>query len=186
MAPKWYALGVHRRREEAARFDLARRGFDVFLPVAVRRRAWSDRVKTVEDPLFAGYLFVRTVLDAHVRRQLLAATATYDLVARLPGDQRIACPIADQEIEALQLACAAQRSLDPVDRLVPGADVVVASGPLRGARGVVERGADGQRRLVLQIRLLGRGARCVLAADDVLLEEGERVADVHAPAHLHA
>jgi transcriptional antiterminator NusG len=171
MSARWYGLAVHPRREAAAKDHLARRGIAVFLPVAMERRAWSDRIKVVERPLFPGYLFVRTVLDAERRRQLLRATATYDLVGRLPGDARIARAISDAEIDSLMRLVAADRALDPVSKLVPGQLVVVGAGPLRGARGVVHRGADGQRRLAVQVALLGREVRCVLSADDVLVDE---------------
>ncbi len=169
--PRWYALAVHPRREHTAAADLVGRHLDVFLPVTVRRRAWSDRVRRVEVPLFPGYLFVFVALDAAMRRELLRARATYDLVGRLPGDPQIAMSLNAAEVESLQILVAAERALDPVERLLPGRHVAVATGPLRGARGVVQERADGQRRLAVQLQLLGRGVRTVLSADDVLLGE---------------
>jgi transcription antitermination factor NusG len=47
---------------------------------------------------------------------------------------------------------------------------------LKGVTGVVEEAADGQRRLVVQVALLGRGVRTVLSADDVLLAPPSPVA----------
>ncbi len=172
MPPSWYALAVHPRRERAAAEDLGRRGFEVFMPTAVKRKAWSDRIKRVESPLFPGYLFVNTSIDAATRRELLRATATYDLVGRIPGDARLARPVAAVEIKSLQVLVENERVLDPVARLLPGQPVEVGAGPLRGVRGVVEVAADGQRRLVVQLQLLGRGVRTLLEADNVLLASG--------------
>jgi transcriptional antiterminator NusG len=172
----WHALAVHVRSEATAAAELRARltaGDDVFLPVRVERRAWTDRVKRVEVPLFPGYVFVRTPLDAAQRVQLLRVKGVIDVVGRTPGDERVARAIPDAQMEALRLVVESERAVDPVERLVRGRHVLVAAGALRGARGVVEEGPDGQRRLVVQIALLGRGVRTVLSADDVVesLEE---------------
>lgn len=172
---RWYALAVHARSEAGAAAELAPRVDEVFLPVRRERRAWSDRVKTAEVPLFPSYLFVRLALSAERRVELLRCKQVVELVGRLPGDTRIARAIPDDEIDALRILVDADRALDPIERLVPGQHVLVGAGPLRGARGVVEQGPDGQRRLVVQIALLGRGVRTVLSADDVV-ESVERAA----------
>ncbi|OGQ09566.1 MAG: hypothetical protein A2138_06325 [Deltaproteobacteria bacterium RBG_16_71_12] len=165
---RWYALAVHVRSEASAAAEVATRVDEVFLPVRRERRAWSDRIKTAELPLFPAYLFVRLALDATSRVALLRCKHVVEGVGRLPGDGRIARAIPDHEIEALRILVDADRALDPIERLVPGRHVLVGAGPLRGARGVVEHGPDGQRRLVVQIALLGRGVRTVLRADDVV------------------
>lgn len=165
---RWYALAVHKRSEAHAAADLGAVVDEVFLPVRVERRAWSDRIKRSEEPLFPGYLFVRATLSVEARLAFLRVRHVMDLVGRLPGDERLARFIPDGEIEGLRIVVNAERALDPIERLLPGRHVLVASGPLRGARGVVEEGADGHRRLVVQIALLGRGVRTVLQADDVV------------------
>jgi len=169
-AERWYALAVLSRQEKAAQGDLARRGFDAFLPVRVERRAWSDRIKAIELALFPGYVFVRTALDTVRRVELLKVRGAHELVGRIPGDARIARAIPDDEIESLRAVVMADRAIDPVTRLVPGMRVRVARGPLAGASGVLEQSVDGQRRLVVMVALLGRGVRARLSADDVLEE----------------
>lgn len=170
---RWYALAVHARSEQSAAEELAARVDEVYLPVRRERRAWSDRIKTAELPLFPSYLFVRLTLTAERRVALLRCKHVVDLVGRLPGDERIARAIPVEEIEALRILVDAERALDPIERLVPGQHVLVGAGPLRGARGVVQQGPDGQRRLVVQIALLGRGVRTVLRADDVVEGVGQ-------------
>lgn len=168
MEPRWYAVHVKARKEKAAARDLVERGFEVFLPSRIERRAWSDRVKRVELALFPGYLFVRTPMSAARRVELLRSGHIYDLVGRLPGDERIAQAVPDREIESLRTLLATERDLDPIERLVEGTPVAVVGGPLRGVRGVVEEAPDGRRRVVVQISLLGRGVRALLSADDVI------------------
>lgn len=178
-SPHWYALAVHTRSEARVASALkepvhdGRAPEDVFLPIRVERRAWSDRVKRVEAPLFPSYVFVRLALDAARRHALLKVAGVVELVGRIPGDSRIAQHIPDDEIESLRLVVMSSLALDPISSLVRGTRVLVASGALRGARGVVEQGPDGHRRLVVQLGLLGRGVRTVLAADDVVEAEPE-------------
>lgn len=164
----WYALSVHSRKERAAQAGLAERGFEVFLPTRVERRAWSDRIKSMETVLFPGYIFIRAALDAERRVEMLKVRQVWDLVGRLPDDERIARHIPDCEIESLKKVIQADRRIDPVMGLVEGTEVVVGQGPLRGARGVVIEAPDGRRRLVVQVSLLNRGVRALLQADDVL------------------
>jgi transcription antitermination factor NusG len=166
---RWYALAVHARSEASAGRELASRVDEVFVPVRRERRPWSDRVVDLEVPLFPGYVFVRTDMSAARRVQLLKSRLVHDVVGRLPGDTRIARAVPDHEIEALKIVVEANRAADPIERLIRGTHVLVAAGPLRGARGVVEQSPDGQRRLVVQIELLGRGVRTVLGADDVVV-----------------
>jgi len=169
VSPRWYALAVHARSEQVAARELRAVVDDVFVPVAVERRAWTDRVKRIEVPLFAGYVFVRVGLTPERRVRLLKCRGVVDVVGRSAGRPDVAPAIDDGDIAALQQLVASERALDPVTRLVPGTSVVVGAGPLRGIRGVVEEAADGQRRLVVEVALLGRGVRTTLLADDVLV-----------------
>ncbi len=156
------------RQEKAAAKAIEKLSIEVFLPGRIERHAWSDRIKNVELALFPGYLFIRTSMNAARRVQLLEPRQTVDLVGRLAGDDRIARHIPEQEIESLKTMAASKLSLDPVERLVKGTPVLVASGALKGARGIVEQTDAGKRRLVVQIELLGRGVSAQLAADDVV------------------
>lgn len=167
-ATSWYALLVHARSEQRAARELMSRVDEVFLPVKRERRAWSDRVVTSELALFPGYVFVRTVMSAARRIDIKKAHAVHDVIGGF-GDRRIASAIPDEQVQALRIVIEADRALDPIERLVRGRHIVVATGALRGARGIVEQGPDGQRRLIVQIELLGRGVRAVLAADDIVL-----------------
>ncbi|MBI5508185.1 MAG: UpxY family transcription antiterminator [Deltaproteobacteria bacterium] len=168
MAARWFALAVHARQEKGAAAELAAHGVEVFLPLKVERRAWSDRVQNVELALFPGYLFVRVTMSAARRVELLQVHQVIDLVGRLPGDERIARSIPDQDISSLQTVVASPYNLDPVERLVPGKTILVAAGPLKGVRGIVVHEPNGKRRLVVQIELLGRGVATELAAADLV------------------
>ena len=164
----WYALSVRARSELRAAEGLRERVNEVFLPLRRERRPWSDRVITADVPVFPGYLFVRTAMSAEKRVELLRVRPVLDVVGRSAGDNHRTRCIPQAELEALRVVVEAERALDPVERLVVGKHVSVVAGPLRGARGIIEVGADGRGRLVVQISLLGRGVRTVLRADDVV------------------
>lgn len=55
----WYALYVHSRAEKRVYAYLTDRGYEAYLPLVVKMKKWSDRMKQVEEPLFKSYLFVR-------------------------------------------------------------------------------------------------------------------------------
>ncbi len=67
---RWYVLYTSARAEKKVAERLAYEGFEVFLPVYRSRRKWSDRIKTVELPLFSSYVFVRCT-EIRLRTALL-------------------------------------------------------------------------------------------------------------------
>ncbi len=169
-APRWYALAVHTRQEKTAHQDLLNLGFDSFLPSHPVRRLWSDRVKTLDTPLFPGYLFVHTALTPDVRVKMIRLKPIYDFVGKqkaLDGGL-MAAPIPQVQIDSLKIMLGSKALLEPTLKLVPGTEVMVLQGPLKGATGIVEKEASGQRRILVQIPLLGRGVRTELSIDDVL------------------
>jgi transcription antitermination factor NusG len=165
---KWYALSVYARQEKAAHAEIAGLGLETFLPTSPVRRLWSDRVKQLEQPLFPGYLFVRLELTAETRIRLIRLHQVIDLVGKNWG---YASSVPDIQIESLRLLLASEKILEPTLKLISGTEVMISQGPLRGTSGIVEREASGQRRIIVQVPLLGRGVRTVLSVDDVLSYE---------------
>jgi transcription antitermination factor NusG len=55
---KWYVLYTRPRWEKKVNLLLADKGFEGYCPLNKVRRKWSDRYKTVEEPLFKSYVFV--------------------------------------------------------------------------------------------------------------------------------
>jgi transcription antitermination factor NusG len=65
----WFAIYTKPRWEKKVHKLLVERGFESYCPLNKVRRKWSDRIKTVEEPLFKSYVFVRVTesLRAEVR-----------------------------------------------------------------------------------------------------------------------
>jgi transcription antitermination factor NusG len=59
MTPKWYAVYTKPRWEKKVAGLLLHKGIESYCPLNKVRRRWSDRMKTIEEPLFKSYVFVR-------------------------------------------------------------------------------------------------------------------------------
>lgn len=56
---RWYAVYTRPRWEKKVNQLLAAKGIESYCPLNRIKRKWSDRLKTVEEPLFKSYVFVR-------------------------------------------------------------------------------------------------------------------------------
>jgi transcription antitermination factor NusG len=59
MSFKWYAIYTRPRWEKKVNNLLLQKGIESYCPLNKVRRKWSDRVKTIEEPLFKSYVFVK-------------------------------------------------------------------------------------------------------------------------------
>ena len=145
----WYALQVRTKHELGVAEFLRGRGYQPFLPFSRSRRAWSDRIKVVEAPLFPGYLFCR--VNVQDRLPVLSAPG----VIRIVGYSRSPIPVDEAEISAIRAIVASGLPNEPWPFLRMGDAVQIESGPLQGLRGILV-GVRGGHRLVLSVSLLQR------------------------------
>jgi transcription termination/antitermination protein NusG len=141
-AINWFAVQVTPRHETKVDIGLGYRGCERFLPTCKVRRNWSDRVKTLQQPLFPGYLFCRTTAG------LLGSVLATPGVIRVISFGGKPCPVADQEIADLQRALHSGRPMQPVPHLSLGQRVQIKAGPLAGITGIITHFKN-QSRLVL-------------------------------------
>jgi len=59
VSTKWYAIYTKPRWEKKVNHLLTEKGIESYCPINKVRRKWSDRMKTVEEPLFKSYVFVK-------------------------------------------------------------------------------------------------------------------------------
>lgn len=55
----WYVLYVNVKHEKKVFEKLQEQGIESYLPMVKNTKQWSDRKKTVVEPLFTGYVFVK-------------------------------------------------------------------------------------------------------------------------------
>lgn len=149
----WFALRVRPNFEKMVAMALHNKGYEEFLPLYHARRRWSDRYRTLELPLFSGYLFCR--IDLSHRLALLTTPALLGIVS----SGRVPLPVDDAEVAAVQSIVQSALAAEPWPRLVVGERVKVQAGPLRGVEGVLER-IDDSFRLIVSVTLLHRSV-CV-------------------------
>ena len=65
MTPNWYAVYTKPRWEKKVAGLLLHRGMESYCPLNKVRRKWSDRMKTIEEPLFKSYVFVKVDEATH-------------------------------------------------------------------------------------------------------------------------
>jgi transcription antitermination factor NusG len=56
---QWYALYTKPRWEKKVQKGLDQKGIEAYCPLNKVKRKWSDRIKTIEEPLFKSYVFVK-------------------------------------------------------------------------------------------------------------------------------
>lgn len=131
-----------------------------FLPSYSCRRQWSDRLKTIDVPLFPGYVFCR--FDARVRIPILSVPGVAGIVS---FDGRPA-PIPDTDIEAVQQLLQSGLVASPCPYLREGMAVKVRSGPLAGLHGRLEK-IKSRYVLVLSVHMLQRSVAVEIDAESV-------------------
>jgi transcription antitermination factor NusG len=141
-------LQIRTKREHFTAELLRDKGCDVLLPVHTVRRRWSDREKTLQQPLFPGYLFCRVDLGDGVR------VVDTPGVIRFVGFGRTPAPVPDVEIEAVRIVSSSELPVRPCPFMKAGDLVEIKEGPLRGAEGVLV--SEGDPHLVVSITLLRR------------------------------
>lgn len=155
-ATAWYAVRVKPKFEKVVSLGLRGKGYEEFLPLRAEHRQVQNRNRTVELPLFPGYVFCR--FDETKRLPVLTTSGVFQIVTHAG---RLA-PVPDHEIESLQTMV---RSKLPVEEFPysPGDKVRIVSGPLAGVEASISRVKD-RYRVVVSVAMLERSVAVEIAA----------------------
>jgi transcription antitermination factor NusG len=145
----WFALQVHTRHELTVATRLRGRGYDPFVPLYQCRKSWSDRIKVVDLPLFAGYLFCRLNMDH--RLPILTTPGVVQIV----GYNRTPVPVDETEISAINSMVSSGLPNQPWPFPRAGERVQIERGPLRGLEGTLVE-IKGAHRFIVSVTLLQR------------------------------
>ena len=146
---RWFAIRVKSRAENMVAMMMHNKGFEEFSPLYQCRRRWSDRFKSLEIPLFPGYVFCR--LNPEHRLPILIIPGVLHFV----GIGKVPVPIDEGEIAAIQAATRAGLSAEPWPFLQVGQRVRLEEGPLAGVEGFLSE-IRKQHRLIVSVTLLQR------------------------------
>jgi transcription termination/antitermination protein NusG len=157
----WFAVQVTPRHEKRVDTILQQQNYGHFLPMRRTRRKWSDRVKVIEQPLFPGYVFVRT------------QSCSVGKIHRIPGFIRVVsfggrpCSVPDIQIEALQRIIDSKRDIFPIQYLAVGQKVQIVTGPLSGLIGIISHYKNCGR-LVVSVDLIMRSIVVEIDGEEVV------------------
>ena len=149
MPSDWFAISVKTQFEKVVADALAGRGMDAFLPYYVAQRRWSDRVKKIQVPLFAGYVFGRFPWD---RRSEVCTIPGYRSIVSFAGK---AAPVDPQELEVIRRVVLSDGQFEPHPFLRTGQTVRVIRGPLTGVEGNLTQ-VTGSCQVVVSVSILQR------------------------------
>jgi transcription elongation factor/antiterminator RfaH len=163
---RWYALYLRSRHEKVVELRLKERSIETYLPMIEEIRQYSDRKKRVAEPLFRGYLFVRTDLKNAVPILQTEGVVKFVGIGHKPS------PIPDSQIESIRIAGAEPSRIKRETYLNSGEHVRVISGPLEGLEGFVVA-LKGLTRVVLTIDCIGQSVSVEVTPDMVLKLTGQ-------------
>jgi transcription antitermination factor NusG len=145
----WYALRTRSNFERNVATELADKRIENYLPSYEEVHQWKDRKKTVQVPLFPGYVFARFPNCSQARVRVLQTRG----VVRILGVAQAIEPIPEDEIEAVRHLLRVRVSCYGHPYLREGDRVRVRKGPLRGLEGILVR-IKNRARLVVSVNLI--------------------------------
>ena len=158
----WFALYIKPKHEFKSHAHIEAAGIEAFLPTVKMKKKWSDRIKTVTEPLFKGYLFIYA--DEKERLNALTATGVVNTVsfqgkpAAIPGWQ----------IDNLKKMLEHPEDLIISDRIPAGTLVKVTTPPFAGLTGIVEEQSNSERYISVSIEIINRTVSVKLPSDSVV------------------
>ena len=154
----WFAVQTWPRYEKRVASELKSKRIEVFLPLLRDKHKWSDRERTVELPLFPGYLFVRTREALDARIPVLRTNGVMNFL----GVRGTGSPVPESEIESVRLLLNRHISFHAHPFLNVGQRVRIRSGSLQGVEGIlVEKNDD--LSLVVSVQIIQRSLAIRLA-----------------------
>lgn len=145
----WYALYTKPRWEKKVHDLLAQKGYQAYCPLNKVRKKWSDRYKTVEEPLFKSYVFVRVADEEKANVRFVDGVVNFVYWLGKPAQVR------EDEIEKIKRFMNEHHDVQ-VEQLAeprPGDKVVITSGVFMEQQGTVVS-AD-KKRVEVLIESLG-------------------------------
>ncbi len=144
----WQVLYVNSRAESKVAERLSAKGFEVFCPMKVVVRQWSDRKKKLKEPYFRSYVFIH--LNQSDRLEVLQTPGVVGFVfwlhkpALIPEKEMMEVIAFFDEHQQEKIVC---------ESFEPGQTLVIKEGLLLEKKGVVIR--QSRNKVVLQIQQLG-------------------------------
>ena len=131
---KWFVLYTAPRAEKVVYKHLIEQQYKAYLPISRNVSIWKNRQKKIiEKPLFASYVFTKTL-----ERELYNITKVPKVVTYLRNGSRPST-IAEHEIEQIRTMTTTGSPLTIEPTLIVGEKVRITEGPFLGYEGILQR-----------------------------------------------
>lgn len=74
---KWLAIYTKPRWEKKVHHLLTTKGFESYCPLHKVKKKWSDRIKTIEEPLFKSYVFVKVAEEDRTEVRMVSGVVNF-------------------------------------------------------------------------------------------------------------
>ena len=155
----WYVLYTKPRNEKKVAERLSTAGYNVYCPLHKVKRQWSDRVKTVEEPLFRSYVFIQ-IEDAK-RDEVFAYSGTVRYLFWL----RRPAVVRQSEIATIQKWLGEHEHIN-VSQIMPGDYLRITSGQFAGEEAILLDRTNS--RVIVQLKELGIQLSLSLSNNDLM------------------
>lgn len=162
--PSWYVLHTRSRFEKVACDCLLKKSIEAFLPKVRVRSRRRDRKVMLDLPLFPGYLFVKSDLDAREYLQIVQTAGIVRVIGNNSGPQKV----DEAAIDSLKIMLEAHRPITTGHGFKKGDMVKVLHGPFAGMTGIFVR-CKAEGRVMVEITALGQFASVDVSCDHVAL-----------------
>ena len=162
-ARSWYLVYCKPRQEAVARENLARQGYETYLPRLHEARRRQGKRVTLVAPMFPRYLFIHLNSQSDNWAPIRSTLGVVSVVrfgrdaARVPDDLVAALKSREDE-QGVQIL--------PTEDYRPGSRVRIIQGSFAGYEGVFQA-ATGRDRVTVLLDVLGRKARTSVDAASI-------------------
>lgn len=154
----WFVLYTVPNFEKKVTAYLIRKSILTYLPLINVERSWSDRKKTIEKPLFPGYVFVKVA-----RRDLWQASSVKGVIKVLSTGQYPSI-IEEREIDIIKKAITYTPDVYPEGNFTKGEYIKIIAGPFAGVEGKIVD-VKGSKRLFIYLQLLNQSLSINIQSD---------------------
>lgn len=151
----WYVAHTKPRQEQAARENLVRQGYGVYLPQLKVLKNAGRAQRVGFEPMFPRYLFFQ---PSSVEQSIAPVRSTHGVTSIVRFGGIPALLPADTLRSILAFECRQNAAdISELRDLRPGKAVVITTGPLAGLQGLVSMVS--KQRVIVLMRLLGEETR---------------------------
>lgn len=157
----WLVLRTRSRHESVVEEVLQQKQIVAFLPRQRLVRSWRGHRRSVEMPLFPGYLFVRPRMDQYEGMRYIRGSC--GLVMATEGRPAV---LPDKDLKAVQMLVDSDAPFTVDVPMAAGTRVKIVTGPLMGVEGELVREKN-QDMLIINVDIVGSSVRVEVDRDCV-------------------